>query len=277
MVVCHHLHPLLQAMWTHLTSLVQQLLQQTVMEGEEALSASLAMAGTLADTASTMLQPSSLDSSSSSGAGDCVDGSDGNLQKSGQTGSLGTAVQMLEFAVQLLDHAKQQAGELAPLQQEQQGQLGAEEGSSGLSQQVADIQQQVGSGCTPRRCCMRPALCPCSVSALTVVAVTDVSASMQVLQLCAPTKALTRTVLRRCFCSLRRPTWPASSLLVCWSAPASCRTSAQAGRPQQASCSSPAWPSCSKGSWAQPARSSARGCSKAHRALRRRALLSGRS
>lgn len=168
MVVCHHLQPWLQAMWANLTSLVQQLLQQTVMEGEEALSASLTMAGALADTASTMLQPSSLESSSSNGAGggSCVDGSDGSVQETGQTGSLGTAVQMLEFAVQLLDHAKQQAGELAPLQQEQQGQLETEEGSAGLSQQVADIQQQVGSGCTPRRCCMRPAPRPCSASVL---------------------------------------------------------------------------------------------------------------
>ena len=43
-------------MWANLTSLVQQLLQETVMEVEDSLSASLAMAGTLADTAGTLLQ-----------------------------------------------------------------------------------------------------------------------------------------------------------------------------------------------------------------------------
>jgi hypothetical protein len=133
---------------------VQQLLQETVVEAEEALSASLSMAGTLADTASTMLQPQSADShSNGSGHGGAAgvesSGRRASVQKSGQEGSLGTAIQMLEFAVQLLDHAKQQAGELAPPLQQEQQQGQAEGGSAGLSQQVADIQQQVGAGCMP--------------------------------------------------------------------------------------------------------------------------------
>ena len=54
-ILCHCIC-VLQAMWANPTSLVQQLLQDAVMELEDTLSASLAMTGTLADTAGPLLQ-----------------------------------------------------------------------------------------------------------------------------------------------------------------------------------------------------------------------------
>jgi hypothetical protein len=121
-------------MWANLTSLVHQLLQQTVMEDEETLSASLAMAGTLAGTATTMLQANSIQASGSGNSSSAG----GAAGKAGKGSSVGTAVLLLEFAVQLLDHTKQQAAAM-----EQQHQEAGDAVSAGLTQQLADIQQQV--------------------------------------------------------------------------------------------------------------------------------------
>jgi hypothetical protein len=154
----------MQAMWANLTSLVQQLLQETVMELEDTLSASLAMAGTLADTAGPLLQAyspgaSTTTSSSSSRVSIPAGSSTGNGKNwAGQLGGpatsstedrpgagskAATAVMLLECSVHLLDHAKRQAAALAqPPDQEQQEEEGPAAGF-GLCQQVADIQQQV--------------------------------------------------------------------------------------------------------------------------------------
>jgi hypothetical protein len=107
------------------------------MEDEATLSASLAMAGTLADTASTMLQANFIPASS----GVNSSSASGGPGKAGKGSSVGTAVLLLEFSVQLLAHTKQKAAAMEQQQQQQQEAAGAV--SAGLSQQVADIQQQV--------------------------------------------------------------------------------------------------------------------------------------
>jgi hypothetical protein len=146
-------------MWANLTSLVQQLLQETVMELEDTLSASLAMAGTLADTAGPLLQGYSTAGSTSSSRVSIPDGSStgngknevsqlggsasSNSSSVKDGGKAATAVMLLECSVHLLDHAKRQAAALAqPLDQEQQQEEGPAAGSR-LCWQVADIQQQV--------------------------------------------------------------------------------------------------------------------------------------
>ena len=133
------------------------------MELEDTLSASLAMAGTLADTAGPLLQaysPGASTTSSSSSRVSIPAGSSTGNGKNG-AGQLGgpatsstedrpgtgskaaTAVMLLECSVHLLDHAKRQAAALTqPPDQEQQEEEGPAAGL-GLCQQVADIQQQV--------------------------------------------------------------------------------------------------------------------------------------
>jgi hypothetical protein len=146
-------------MWAKLTSLVQQLLQQTVLEDEEALGASLTMAGALADTASTVLQANRPDSSADADTASVHPAVNSNqsilsAQNSNGSGSskaagacesaASTAVLLLEFAVELLDNAKQRAAAMGPQQQQQQQSQDPSGGTSPLTQQVADIQQQVG-------------------------------------------------------------------------------------------------------------------------------------
>lgn len=125
-----------QAMWANLTSMVQQLLQHNVMEDGEVLRASLTLVGVLADTASSMMQANSPSASAAPSTSN----------KSREGCSAATAVAALEFSMQLLDHTKQRAAALEPQQQQQQHQqVGIDEANeASLTQQVADIQQQVG-------------------------------------------------------------------------------------------------------------------------------------
>jgi hypothetical protein len=138
-------------MWANLTSLVQQLLQQTVLQPEEVLSTSLAMAGALADTATSLLQANSSTSSSNGGTGGQAEAaSSPPSQQQMAAAAAGarqvdkaiadTAVLLLEFTAQLLDQTKSRAAALCANNRQQHP---GPEDDALLVQQVAEIQQQV--------------------------------------------------------------------------------------------------------------------------------------
>jgi len=139
--------------------MVHQLLQDSVLEDGDVLAASLAMTGTLADTAAGLLQAncpvghSSSSGSSSNGAttvripgasaGHSVGRSSSKVSPGGDGGAAAAAVLLLEFAAHLLHYTKQQAAALEQPPPQQQQQAGGSADQASLTQQVSDIQQQV--------------------------------------------------------------------------------------------------------------------------------------
>lgn len=211
-----------QAMWANLSSLVQQLLHETVMEAEDALSASLAMAGTLADAASTLMQansPAVTNTTTSSGSGS------GAADRPGGGGGTGAAVMLLECSAQLLDHAKRQAAVLTqPL--EEQEQLDADAPS--LVRQVADIQQQVRLGPHGCACCNSAAQCSgrgrhgTSARAVATASSGIPGHCRHPMLVHLPTAACDLCHLLLCWlprssCSWRKHTWPPANLGASWS------------------------------------------------------------
>jgi hypothetical protein len=141
-----------QALWRNLTSILKGLLSTCELPPEESISICIAIAGNLVDQANTsrkQLDTSPLHSSAMAAtngstapmkpavAGDTV-----HRAGDGQAAAL-ASVELLELAVELLDHGRKQAEALRQQQsQRDPAALLAEDGKS-VVDQVSDIQQQV--------------------------------------------------------------------------------------------------------------------------------------
>jgi hypothetical protein len=129
-----------QALWANLSSMLQHLLSDTLLEAEEAISMSLSMAGALADQAGT---------SSSTGAATETGGKTEAAASKGTSAAAGahsSACQLLELAAQLMQYCRQQALHLAqqqaPADSPNTAAAAAVE-QSPVVQHITGVQQQV--------------------------------------------------------------------------------------------------------------------------------------
>lgn len=134
-------------MWANLTRLVQQLLAATVLEREEVLGACLVMAGALADQASCCAAPGPAGDEAASTeqpneARMQAGSSAAEAEEQGAAAGAEASVQLLEFAAELVSHARQQLV-VVPADAREAAKEQQHHGDTALAAQVGSIQEQV--------------------------------------------------------------------------------------------------------------------------------------
>lgn len=143
----HAVSSAVQALWANLSSMLQQLLADTLLETEVAISMSLSMAGALADQANFTTNSSSKteEKDSSTAAAGAADSNTAGTSTAAAGVSVSSACQLLELAAQLTQYCRQQALQLAQQQApvDSPAAAAAPAEQSPVVQHIVGVQQQV--------------------------------------------------------------------------------------------------------------------------------------